>query len=125
MTYLKKLTVYMAPFPKARPRVTGRGTFMPKKYTQAKNELLKQFGSVGTKELLKLTCVFVRKMPKSWSINKRNDYDGKFCTAGGDIDNLFGGVMDALFVDDSIVVELSGVKLWGSVDEIRITIEGY
>ena len=40
-----------------------------------------------------------------------------------DLDNLVGGVMDALLEDDSKVVAITAFKRWSTEDAIKINIE--
>lgn len=116
-------TIPMAAFGKARPRVTRNGTFMPKGYESKKRALRWQFGPVPD-GLVRLSVTAVRRMPKNWSKNKRAAMHGKYAKPKPDLDNIFGGVMDALFEDDDRVVAFgpSG-KVWGDSHEMIISIE--
>lgn len=123
MTFSK--TVDIAPFGKARPRVTRNGTFMPPKYTANKNSLRWQFGAMPVEfadSLVSLQLVAYRPMPKSWSKKKRQSMAGTYAAPKPDIDNILGAVMDALFDEDSNVVETAARKVWGEVGQLEISI---
>lgn len=115
----------MAPFPKARPRVTRNGTFMPDKYQAARKELQTYCGDLPDLSGVQigLSVVNVRPMPKSWSEKKKEAMNCQWCSAGPDADNAAGAVMDALLEDDSCVVELVSSKVWGREAAIEIKIE--
>ena len=121
--------IEMAPFAKARPRVTKKGTYMPKKYVANRDGLralyLEAGGRLNQQGMLRVSAQFWFRMPgASWSEKKREETAGTYCGKKPDLDNLLGAVMDALLVDDSKVVEL-GVceKRWGYFDAIYIMIE--
>lgn len=72
------------PKPKARPRVTGRATYMPKSYqdwrAEIRRALIASYGSVVPVDF-RFHCEMVfmsKKRPR------------------GDLDNLIGGVLDAI-----------------------------
>lgn len=117
--------IKMPPFGKARPRVTRKGTYMPRKY-QDKRDLLRglyhiaggaYMDAVGP---LALNVDFYFRMPKSWSIKKKSEMSGAWCRKVPDLDNLVGAVMDALLMNDQNVVTLRANKYWGYEDNIRI-----
>lgn len=116
--------VYMEPFGKARPRVTGRGTFMPVRYEMRRQMLQAGFGPVRVQGLIKLTVRAIRPMPASWSQARRARTAGRPAKPSPDIDNIVGAVMDALFPDnDDHVVAIEGSKLWGERAALEITLE--
>lgn len=117
-------SIPVAPFPKARPRVTRNGTFMPAKYQRQREELLALCGPVPdfSNHQVRLEINNVRPMPKSWSDKRKEDMDGQWCSAGADADNAAGAVMDALFPDDSCIVDLRSCKVWGHEPRIDIVI---
>ena len=118
-------TVPMDPFGKARPRVTKNGTHMPTDYTRQKRNLKMLFGGFDQPEMVRLTVIAVRPLPRSWSKKKREKMNGRHATPKPDSDNILGGVMDALFPeDDDIVVETAVKKIWGEEAAIFIKIEG-
>jgi Holliday junction resolvase RusA-like endonuclease len=119
--------IKMAPFPKARPRVTKKGTFMPKKYVAKREKLQWLFkeagGELNIEGIVSLTVAMRFKMPKAWSITIKDKMDGQPCGKKPDIDNCIGAVMDALFAEDSKVTEISASKTWGYQDAIYIMIQ--
>ena len=123
-TTVAQRTVPMKPFGKARPRVTRNGTFMPTSYTKQKRDLQLLFGGFDVPELVRLTVIAVRPLPKSWSKKKRKMMLGQYAKPKPDADNILGGVMDALFPeDDDLVVETAVRKVWGVEGAIHIKIE--
>lgn len=129
MSNLKVGDVYersadVAPFPKARPRVTRNGTFMPAKYQRQRNELAAYFVDWPDFSdcLIRLEITNVRAMPQSWSNQKRDAMTGQWCSAGADVDNAAGAVMDALFEDDKCIVSLMSDKVWGVDNKISVRI---
>lgn len=123
--YVYTAVAHMAPFPKARARVTKRGTFMPSRYQEARKELQTICWDIPdfSDYLVAIDVLLYRPMPKSWSDKKREAMLGKWCSPGPDADNAVGGVMDALFKDDKCVVDQRGRKYWGISPEIVIRIE--
>ena len=114
----------LAPFGKARPRVTRNGTFMPDSYTQAKHTLAMLFGPVEVEGPVKLTVFAYHKMPRSWSKKKRREMDGRLRIGKPDADNAIGAVMDSLFPqDDSRVVRLEYASVYSQEDKLDIAIE--
>ncbi len=116
----------MAPFGKARPRVTRNGTFMPKQYKARIEELQWRYGPVEVEGPCIVNILAVRPMPRSWSQAKRNHANGLHTTAKPDADNIAGAVMDALFPErtggDGRVVGVICQKVWGEVGQLRIDI---
>lgn len=119
--------ISMAPFPKARPRVTKKGTFMPKKYMAKREKLQWLFkeagGRLNIEGYVSLTVAFRFKMPKKWSKATKEQMNGRPCGKTPDLDNCIGAVMDALFAEDSRVVEIVGSKYWAYQDKMYIMIE--
>lgn len=68
------------------------------------------------------SVVFCMPMPSSWSAKKRAQHDGKHHRSRPDLDNLLGGLMDAIMPEgDSHVSHLASVtKLWGKTGSITI-----
>lgn len=65
--------------------------------------------------------VFVLPMPVSWSKKKKAQMCGQWCQSKPDLDNLLKALLDALFLDDAHIAELSKLrKEWGYTGEIRI-----
>jgi len=124
-TLIAQRTVNMPPFGKERPRVTRNSTHMPEAYTKKKMWLKAEFGYFDSPDLVRLTVVAVRPLPKSWSKKKRKAMRGRYAKPRPDLDNILGGVMDALFPDDDdLVVETAVRKIWGDEPAIHIRIEG-
>ena len=105
---------------KARPRVTSRGTFMPRAYEQARSELRAMFGSVSVTMPCAMKVTVGRGMPASWSKKKRGLAVWTYCPVKPDIDNIAGWIMDALFEDDAAVVWTECVKVWSPRDLLHI-----
>jgi Holliday junction resolvase RusA-like endonuclease len=120
--------IEMAPFAKARPRVTKRGkhTYMPPNYVKRKEKLQWLFkeagGELNMDGYFKISVTFRFMMPKSWSKKKRGEKLGRYCGKKPDIDNCIGEVMDALFENDSKVIDISASKVWSEQDSIFLTI---
>ena len=127
MKDVKTYRIEMAPFAKARPRVTRNGTYMPPEYMAKREELqglfLEEGGRLNIEGEVQLTVAFRFKMPKSWSKKKREETDGLFCGKTPDLDNCIGAVMDALFANDSRVVQITAAKTWAYEDMMFIMIK--
>lgn len=125
--YAQTLTIEMAPFAKARPRVTKKGTFMPPDYIARREELQTLFlqagGYLNIEGYVSLTVAFQFKMPKSWSIATKDQIDGRPCGKTPDLDNCIGAVMDALFAEDSKVTEITASKTWAYQNKMHIMIQ--
>lgn len=122
---IQSKTIPLAPFGKARPRVTRNGTYMPPDYVKAKQDLAMLFGAVEVEGMVKVTIYATIAMPQSWSKKKRAGMDGRHSDSKPDIDNLAGSVLDALFPqDDKRVVSLNCSKAWGFEGSMEITIVG-
>lgn len=69
--------------------------------------------------------VFYLPMPKSWSKKKKADMDGKTHCSVPDLDNLLGGVFDAVLEDDRGIWHIAGAcKVWAYQGAIQITVPG-
>lgn len=118
------IEVNIAPFPKARPRVTRRGTYMPANYQKARQALREAFrGIVIPDGCLSVTVWAYRRIPK----NKREAarillYDQP-CDVGADSDNIVAGVLDSLFENDKRVTSACCRKRWSDRDYMRIVIK--
>lgn len=68
------------------------------------------------------SVIFWIDMPKSWSEKKRSKMAGALHTSRPDLDNLLGGLMDAVMPKgDSHLASLSKVeKRWGTTGRIQI-----
>lgn len=114
--------VPMEPFGKARPRVTVNGTYMPREYQAARRALRAAFGAVTVRPPWIVRVTAVRQMPASWSKRKRAELDGRWCVTKPDVDNIVAGVLDALFEEDSAVVSVSGMKVWGVAFGLKVEV---
>lgn len=87
------LTIRMVLFSKARPRVTSRGTFMPKDYQDKRREMLRQIKEQYQGE------------PLDGPIRLELDVYGE---GRADADNIIGAFMDTankvLWVDDRVSI---------------------
>jgi len=80
--WVHHLKLSLAPMPKARARVTGRGTYMPSKYQQWMNKAVNELKSQWPDDSLS-------------SVNHiKIEFEGG--TARSDLDNDVGSVFDAL-----------------------------
>lgn len=112
----------MEPFGKARPRVTANGTYMPREYQAARRTLQAAFGEMTVRSPWIVRVTAVRRMPASWSKRKRAEMDGRWCVTKPDVDNIVAGVLDALFEEDSAVVSVSGMKVWGAAYRLKVEV---
>ncbi len=121
----------MKPFSKERPRVTKKGTFMTGKYSERKKlltalYLASRYRNIDFKDKpIHLKLVFCFKVPKTWTKKMKAAPDHRRIVH--DIDNLSGGVMDALngtaWKDDKDIVSLTAEKRYGEEDGIWLDIE--
>ena len=115
-----KFIVPGTPVPKARPRVTRRGTYTPKKtraYEQAVYTAWKEQSGVSFPAGTPLVAyVYVHfPIPSSLSKKRQQELVGKPHTKQrGDLDNVVKSVLDALntyaFPDDSAVCAIVAIK---------------
>lgn len=63
---------------------------------------------------------FILPMPRSWSVKKRNEMDGKPHRQKPDLDNMHKAILDAIFTEDSHVWDARTTKVWGHVGRIVI-----
>lgn len=122
---IQSKTIPLAPFGKARSRVTRNGTYMPADYVKAKHDLAMLFGAVEVEGSVGVKIIATIAMPQSWSKKRKGDMDGRHSDSKPDVDNLAGSVLDALFPDDDKrVVSLFCRKVWGYEGSMEITIAG-
>ena len=107
-----------------RPRVSRWGAFYPKKYKQAKADYsiqirnqLNQYGFLQFSGCVQIHIEFIHKRPKAMKGESR-----QYKPTRPDVDNLVKSVFDALTAsvaikDDSQIVRLSAVDLYGRRDE--------
>lgn len=65
--------------------------------------------------------MFEIPMPASWSITKRNKYEGTPHQQKPDLDNLIKALFDAVFENDCRVFNFSASKYWADEGAIEIT----
>ena len=120
-------TVPLRAVGKARPRVTKRGiTFMPKEYVNWKKLFATLVGPLPdwalangeNKVVLRVTARF--RIPKAASKADKQRLPGMFNSAGSDVDNILGAVMDALWQDDKHIVDGGCCKLYAHDDSLSI-----
>jgi Holliday junction resolvase RusA-like endonuclease len=119
------------PIPKKRPRVTRYSTHMPQNYLNYKDDVSTCYFEAQLKREIpkkmfllpiRIEIYFWMPIPKSSSKRVRKATEGRWCTKlTGDMDNLIGGVMDALnnvaWADDSQIVSVTASK--------KYELEGY
>lgn len=117
------LEIDVRPFPKERPRLSGRRiVYTPYKTRNFENRIAyewkKKYKDSILKGAVKLDLLFCFKKAKSC----KKDYH----TQRPDIDNLEKAILDGLnktaFVDDCQVVELNSKKVFSDTDKILITV---
>jgi Holliday junction resolvase RusA-like endonuclease len=117
------LEIDVRPFPKERPRLSGRRiVYTPYKTRNFENRIAyewkKKYKDLILKNAVKLDLLFCFKKAKSC----KKDYH----TQRPDIDNLEKAILDGLnktaFVDDCQVVEMKSQKVFSDVDKIVITV---
>lgn len=115
----------ITPMGKPRPRVRRNGwTFMPREYIAWRDDVALAFGDVALNGPLEVVADFLLPMPASWSNRKRQRMDGvPHAGARPDIDNLLGGLMDALLPHgDGRVVAARARKRWAIAGAIRVVV---
>lgn len=114
--------VPMAGHGKARPRVTVKGVYMPADYERARDVLRQAFGSVTLRLPVSVKVTTARRIPASWPKRKQAAAPWTPCTTKPDADNLAGWVLDSLFDEDSAVVWVECIKVWGPRDLVKVEI---
>lgn len=134
-----KFTVFGDPKGKARPRFRRIGkfttTYTPKETVEYENKVKKSFKKVIDSDYKPLegpveaeaTC-FCR-IPKSYSKKKRESLVNTPCCTKPDTDNIIKSILDPLneiaFNDDSQVCKISGLKLYGNLPRVEVTLKPY
>ena len=132
-------TVPGEPKGKARPKFRRMGKFTmaytPKATVDYEDKVRKSFKSSVDKDFKPLEgpieaeaiCVF--SIPSSVSKVKRNKLIGQPVLKKPDTDNILKSVLDPLnkvaYHDDSQVCKLSGLKIYGDIPRVDITIKPY
>lgn len=131
-----KITLTAAPIPKARHRSRihdGRiHTYDPqvleKEY--AKRDVKRTMLENGLKAfqdepILMVLCNYV-SMPQSWSVARKNEFEGKYCKTRPDVDNyvkFYGDVLNGIaYRDDSRIVSLFTEKRYSKNPRVEITL---
>jgi Holliday junction resolvase RusA-like endonuclease len=112
----------MAAHGKARPRVTVKGTYMPQSYTEARESLMQFFGSVTLRLPVSVKVTVARRTPSSWPKARRAAAVWTPCPVKPDADNIAGWVLDSLFAEDSAVVWVECLKVWGPRDLLKVEV---
>ena len=121
------------PVPKARPRVTCRGTYTPKRTKDAMEkikEVIEEHPDCPDKPLsgpVSVIMTFYVPMPKSWSKKKRGEMLAEpVAKKQFDIDNLEKTVYDALngilWEDDGQIWKHTVKKVWSNTGRIELQI---
>lgn len=110
-----------------RPRVTRRGTYNDKDYTEWKNGLKLLAKTKFKKPIthpVSINIEFFFEIPKSWT--KKKKAAAKWHTSKPDVDNLCKSVLDALngiaFKDDSQVCMIQAKKQYAQQSCVKIEI---
>ncbi len=118
----------ITPVSASRPRVTRRGVFYGKNYTNFRQKFPTLLGH--PKQLtgaISASIFLTIPMAKSWSKKKKEAMLHEFHTQKPDSDNFAKSILDAMsgryFKDDSQVARLMVVKRWGNVGEIAVKLE--
>lgn len=120
------------PVPKGRPRFSFKSghAYTPRK-TKIYEELIakeyqKSIGEILPYSPLKIDVIAVFEIPHSYSKKKKESMIETGCTKRADIDNIVKSVLDALngiaYIDDSCVVEIYGLKKWGTEPKTEVVI---
>ena len=83
------------------------------KYRAFADEIRLRFNVLNLELKDKLDCIFIIKMPKSWSNKKRLEMSGKPHMQRPDIDNIEKSLQDALCKEDSHIWKHRTDKIWG------------
>jgi Holliday junction resolvase RusA-like endonuclease len=127
-----EFTVPGRPVPMARPRVTARGTYTPKRCRDYKTAvaIAAKAAMRGKKPLegaVHIILQFTFLIPKSWPKVKRLNGGLVGHTSRPDWDNLSKSVTDALigivYNDDSQIVSASVEKRYGDDEGVRVVVE--
>ena len=124
------ITFPIAPVVASRARVTRWATYFPQRYQTFRDnfkELLTQYETTPTDDLLYVKLDFHVQMAKSWSKKKKKENDGKYCDNNADIDNYVKATLDSLegtyYTNDNQIVMLRARKYWAVEGHINFTAE--
>ena len=110
--------IYITPCPK--PRMTQSDKWK-------KRPVVMRFRAYADELRLKMpeidlngyTLTFGIPMPKSWTKKKKKEMFGKPHQQTPDLDNIFKGILDILYKDDSHIYDISLKKEWSEKGFIR------
>ena len=122
------IIIPIKPKPAPRPRVTRRGAYNPKEYTDYKSIIglayKAKFGAEKSTKPITLAVEFIFKYPKSWSKKKKDET--LYHTSKPDVDNLVKSIKDALngiaYIDDSQVWNIQASKRYDNFEAVKIKI---
>jgi Holliday junction resolvase RusA-like endonuclease len=131
-----KITLYSKPIPKARhmSRIQGNRihTYDPqvfeKEYTKqyVKRKMLQNGLKSFQDEPISMILYNYVPMPKSWSIARKNAFEGKFCETRPDLDNylkFYGDILNEVaYLDDSRIVSIFTEKRYSKDPRVEITL---
>ena len=124
-----RLEVPGRPVPLARPRVTGRGTYLPARSREFRERCRVAWLEAGRPMFeghVQLAAVFRYERPRAHYRGGRVRPDAPPFPGRADLDNLVKAVLDALqgclFTDDALVVSLAAVKVWGDPPGTVVTV---
>lgn len=113
--------INITPESASRPRLSTYGIFNTEKYVSYKSALeweLKKLGwreSDCLKNVVSLSVRFGMPMPKTITKEmreKRGYVLGGYCACPKDVDNLLKAIMDSMFKQDKLVVQVFAEKVW-------------
>ena len=131
------LTVPGEPIAKGRPKlgvVNGHAHAFTPKRTRTYEDIIRQTAIREWKRPLIaerpiwMRATFVRAIPASWSIKKKNAASaGQVQPIGRpDLDNFWKACVDAMngvvYVDDALIVEMAARKVYGAVPNVTVTL---
>ena len=112
----------LRPIPKPRMTQSDRWKKRPivERYYRFKDELNRQSSAMNFVFPFSMELCFHLAMPKSWSVKKRNKYNGTYHQSKPDLDNLCKAVMDSMLTEDMQVYRINMTKYWSEEDYIII-----
>lgn len=118
-----KVVIPIAPVPK--PRMTQRDKWKKRPIVERYFQFKDEIHTLVRGDLdARFTVVFYIAMPASWSVKKKELYNGKPHQNKPDIDNYLKAFMDALCSDDSYVFDAQAQKFWAEEGRIELTERG-
>ncbi len=105
--------------PKARPRVTSRGTYMPPKYRAWKEDVAELIQMVHPRVTLEKPVLCVVRFGSESTRIELTEYEEEYQRAKyvtGDVDNLAGSVLDSLQDSGIITNDRQVVRLDATIE---------